>query len=142
MPDIYNFKFRIKFLRTATIQSTPINPGNFLVDIQTGKVYLDILTDDNNTRRINLSGGIVYCGTVPTFADLPTATASNGDMYNVADTGANYVWSETDHAWDKLSENVDLSNFYTKSYINSNYYKKSEIDTSLNNLIAQLDAAS
>jgi hypothetical protein len=63
-------------------------------------------------------------------------------MYNVADTGANYVWSSTDHAWDKLSENVDLSNFYTKSYINSNYYKKSEIDTSLNNLIAQLDAAS
>lgn len=142
MPDIYNFKFRIKFLRTATIQSTPINPGNFLVDIQTGKIYLDILTDDNNVRRINLSGGIVFCGTVPTFADLPTATASNGDMYNVADTGANYVWSETDHAWDKLSENVDLSNFYTKSYIDSNYYKKSEIDTSLNNLIAQLDAAS
>lgn len=36
-----------------------------------------------------------------------------GDVYNVLDTGANYVWTGED--WDKLSETLDLSPYVQKS---------------------------
>ncbi len=38
-----------------------------------------------------------------------------GDVYNLLDTGANYVY--TDSGWDKLSEIIDFSNYYTKDEI-------------------------
>lgn len=53
-----------------------------------------------------LSGAMHFKGTVNTVQALPTG-ASVGDMYNVKSTGANYAWDGT--AWDKLSENIDLS---------------------------------
>ena len=34
--------------------------------------------------------------------------AENGDVYNVLDTGANYVCTD-ENGWDKLSETIDLS---------------------------------
>lgn len=40
-----------------------------------------------------------------------------GDVYNVLDTGANYVY--TNDGWDKLSETVDLSNYYTKNEVDT-----------------------
>lgn len=48
-----------------------------------------------------------YCGSVGTFADLEDkqATAKVGDVWNVNDTGSNYVWSGSD--WDKLDERHD-----------------------------------
>lgn len=49
-------------------------------------------------------------GSVANFAALPK-TAVIGDVYNLTDTGANYVCTKANPAeWDKLSENVDLSN--------------------------------
>ena len=54
-----------------------------------------------------LSAGMHYKGTVASYSDLPTTGNQTGDLYNVTDTGANYAWSGT--AWDKLSENIDLS---------------------------------
>ena len=53
-----------------------------------------------------LTGAMHFKGTVNTVQALPTG-ASVGDMYNVKSTGANYAWDGT--AWDKLSENIDLS---------------------------------
>ena len=29
MSDLYNPKFRVKFLRTITIENTPVEPGNY-----------------------------------------------------------------------------------------------------------------
>lgn len=60
-----------------------------------------------------------YCGSVDTYAALPTSP-SLGDVYNVvqADTthsikaGDNVIW--TGSAWDNLSGLVDLSDYYTK----------------------------
>ena len=105
MSDIFNPKLRVKFLRTNTINELKPNPGSLIVDMEKGKVYLDILSVDNTSKRLNLSGGIAWKGSVPTYNDLPD-DAENGDMYNVEDTGANYIWSELDNAWDKLSEDV------------------------------------
>lgn len=49
-------------------------------------------------------------GSVANFAALPK-TAVIGDVYNLTDTGANYVCTKANPAeWDKLSENIDLSN--------------------------------
>lgn len=50
-------------------------------------------------------------GSVATYDDLPSSGQTVGDVYNVIDTGANYVW--TSSGWDKLSETVDLSNYLT-----------------------------
>ena len=138
MTNIYNPKLRIKFLRTATVRNTPVEPGNMLIDMEASKIYLDILAADNTVKRINLSGGITWMGTVPTYNDLPK-TPENGDMYNVADTGANYVWSESAKFWDKLSENIDLSGLYTKEETNNLFLTKTAAS---NTYLQKTDAAS
>ena len=61
-----------------------------------------------------LSGGMHFKGTVPTYDELPN-NPEVGDMYNVLDTGANYAWNGT--MWDKLSENIDLSDYATITYV-------------------------
>ena len=48
-----------------------------------------------------------YKGSVATYNDLPSSGQEVGDMYNVIDTGNNYVWAGTD--WDEISGIVDLS---------------------------------
>ncbi|MBQ0114184.1 MAG: tail fiber domain-containing protein [Bacteroidales bacterium] len=52
-------------------------------------------------------------GSVATYNDLPSVGQKVGDVYNVLDSGANYVW--TDSGWDKLSETVDLSKYALKT---------------------------
>ncbi|MCA6066944.1 hypothetical protein JI747_007130 [Chryseobacterium sp. RG1] len=57
-------------------------------------------------------------GSVDNFTSLPTTGNVEGDVYNLLDTGANYVWvtnlNNTGTAgWDKLSETVDLTNYVT-----------------------------
>ena len=45
-------------------------------------------------------------GSVASYTNLPIS-GDVGDVYNVLDTGSNYVW--TDSGWDKLSETVEIS---------------------------------
>lgn len=52
-----------------------------------------------------------YKGQVENTNALP-AEASVGDVYNVKSTGANYCWNG--EAWDKLSEDIDLSGLMSK----------------------------
>lgn len=61
-------------------------------------------------------------GSVASYNNLPQSGQEVGDVYNVLDTGANYVW--TDNGWDKLSETIDLTNYYTKSET----YNKNEVN--------------
>ena len=68
-------------------------------------------------------------GSVASYDNLPQSGQEVGDVYNVLDTGANYVW--TDNGWDKLSETIDLSDYYTKSET----YNKNEV----NELIEEAD---
>lgn len=48
-------------------------------------------------------------GSVASYANLPTVDVTIGDVYNVNDTGANYVATSTTPTWDKLSETVNYS---------------------------------
>ena len=55
-------------------------------------------------------------GSLANFEELETIENTQiGDVYNLLDTGANYVY--TDSGWDKLSETIDFSNYYTKEEI-------------------------
>lgn len=45
-----------------------------------------------------------------------------GDVYNLADTGVNYVWTGTE--WDSLSGNVDLTGYYTKTQADGKFVAK------------------
>ena len=45
-----------------------------------------------------------------------------GDVYNLTDTGVNYVWTGTE--WDSLSGNVDLTGYYTKTEANDKFVVK------------------
>lgn len=54
-------------------------------------------------------------GSVPSASDLPAFNRTIGDVWNVLDTGANYVFTET--GWDKLSETIDLSDYALKSSV-------------------------
>ena len=58
-------------------------------------------------------------GSVANFDALPT-TAVIGDVYNLTDTGANYVCVVANPAeWDKLSETVDLSHCVTSDEVST-----------------------
>lgn len=58
-------------------------------------------------------------GSVATYSSLPSSNNVVGDVYNIRDTGANYVW--TNYGWDKLSETVDLSEYATKEELQEGY---------------------
>lgn len=58
-------------------------------------------------------------GSVASYANLPTVDVTIGDVYNVNDTGANYVATSTTPTWDKLRETVNLSGYATTAAMNS-----------------------
>ena len=67
-----------------------------------------------------------YRGTVESYINLPVEDLRNGDVYNADDTGANYAW--TGEKWDKLSENIDLSNYITKTEYNELEQRVDELE--------------
>ena len=61
-------------------------------------------------------------GSVADFDSLPS-TASVGDVYNLDDTGANYVCITASPAeWDKLSETVDLTGCIASDVVSNVVY--------------------
>ena len=80
-----------------------------------------------------LSASMHFKGTVATVAALPSSGQEIGDMYNVAETGSNYAWDG--NQWDKLSETIDLSVYYTKSEIDG---KVSQINTTISSVDSNL----
>ena len=73
------------------------------------------ITDAYTKTEIDgkLSGAMHFKGTKASVSNLPTTGNVQGDMWNVTDTGANYAWDGS--AWDKLSENIDLSGYVPTS---------------------------
>lgn len=84
-----------------------------------------IVTLDGKIGRVyRIKGNIANYTRLQELEDMEA-----GDVYNVLDTGANYVW--TGEIWDKFSETVDLSNFYNKNqtYSKEEVYNKNETYT-------------
>lgn len=62
-----------------------------------------------------------------------------GDVYNLADTGVNYVWTGTE--WDSLSGNVDLTGYYTKTQADDKFVVKEAGKGLSNNNFTLIDKA-
>lgn len=66
--------------------------------------------DIQGKPEILLKGDIVgvyrYCGSVVTYASLPTEELEVGDVYNVESTGMNYAWTGAE--WDALGESFKI----------------------------------
>ena len=79
-----------------------------VVDIPTE--YVKTTTFEAFQQEVNSKISAVYHvkGSVQDYESLPLINEI-GDVYNLQDTGANYVW--TSNGWDKLSETVDLSGY-------------------------------
>lgn len=75
--------------------------------------YVKTETFETFQKEITAKVSAIYHikGSVATLNDLPSSN-DIGDVYNLLDTGANYVW--TSSGWDKLSETIDLSGYVTK----------------------------
>lgn len=58
-----------------------------------------------------------YKGTVNTEAELPEADQVVGDVYHVVEKSKEFVWDGT--KWEELGGIVDLSDYYTKSEVDS-----------------------
>jgi len=92
-----------------------------------------IITEEQVDQKINAAIGSVYRvkGSVANYNSLPTEDVSIGDVYNLEDTGANYVATSTTPDWDKLSETVDLNGYLTKTDAASTYQPKGNYLTSV-----------
>lgn len=92
-----------------------------------------IITEEQIDQKINTAIGSVYKvkGSVANYEALPTEDVNIGDVYNLEDTGANYVATSSTPDWDKLSETVDLSGYLTKTDAASTYQPKGNYLTSV-----------
>ena len=54
-----------------------------------------------------------YKWSVASYSNLPASGNTEGDVWNVTDTGMNYAWTWS--AWDALGATVDLSNYIAKN---------------------------
>lgn len=81
--------------------------------------YIKTETFDDFKTEVNAKLSAVYHvkGSVQTYADLPISENLVGDVWNILNTGANYVWTEA--GWDKLSETIDLSSYVDYATFNA-----------------------
>lgn len=91
------------------------------------------ITSTEVDQKINSAIASVYRvkGSVANYESLPTTDVVVGDVWNLKDTGANYVATSTTPTWDKLSETVDLSGYLTKAEASSTYQPKGNYITSI-----------
>ena len=124
---------------TQSVQQSASEVKNAVEEIES--IITNIPTDyvsaeefETYKETINQKIGSVYRvkGSVASYVSLPATDNSIGDVYNLRDTGANYVW--TDYGWDKLSETVDVSGYATKEELETGYV---DMET-YNNLLARV----
>ena len=84
-----------------------------ITEIDTDYVKTETFEDFKDEVDAKLSAVYHVKGSVQTYADLPTIGNTVGDVWNILETGANYVWTE--NGWDKLSETIDLSAYALKT---------------------------
>ena len=86
--------------------------------LSTAKTYTDtkasnVLTEAKKYAETVSEKAMHFKGSVETYEELEKKeNPTQGDMWNVEETGANYAW--TGSTWDKLSETLDLSIYALK----------------------------
>lgn len=74
-----------------------------------------ILSTANSYTDAKVSTVYKFKGSVANFASLPSSGQVVGDVWNLTDTGMNYVWTGT--LWDALGTTVDISNKQDKNIL-------------------------
>lgn len=112
---------------TSDPRLTPATSSKAGLMTAADKVQLDsTMTSTEIENKINTAISSVYRvkGSVASYANLPTSNVIVGDVYNITDTGANYVaTSISPITWDKLSETVDLSPYMLTTTANNTFVK-------------------
>lgn len=99
------------------IKAQDVSVDDERLEFITGKNLQEIIESTDETfKKFKTEIATVYRvkGSVASYEALPSSGNVVGDVWNVLDTGANYVWT-TDLAWDKLSETIDLSPYVKKT---------------------------
>lgn len=100
-----------KVTKYDNYDSEKANKANTLA----GYGITDAFTKDEISSKI--SSVYRYKGSVETKTDLPSENLTEGDVYNVKDTGDNYAWvapvGKLAGFWDKLAGDIDLSSYAT-----------------------------
>lgn len=82
-----------------------------------------------NVISANIANVYIYCGSVATYADLPSTDLRVGDVYNVEETEMNYGWNGT--TWDQLGANAIIAdNAVTTTKIADNAVSTAKINNS------------
>ena len=86
------------------------------------------ITDAYTKTEIDgkLTGAMHYKGQVATYSALPSSGNVQGDVWNVESDGHNYAWNGT--GWDKLAGEVDLSDYATTAWVNSQLANKVTVE--------------
>ena len=81
------------------------------------------------SEKIDEAVSSVYrvCGSVANYEALPT-NAQVGDVYDLLDTGVNYVWT-ADSKWDSLAGTIDLSEYLKIEDAANTYVAKTALAT-------------
>lgn len=113
---------------TSDPRLTPATSSKAGLMTAADKVQLDsTMTSTEIENKINTAISSVYRvkGSVASYANLPTSNVIVGDVYNITDTGANYVAiSINPITWDKLSETVDLSPYMLTTTANNTFINR------------------
>jgi len=134
--EFYSLKTDLPILETSI--QTWVNNKNYASQIFVSTNYYN-----KNEIDSKLSATYTAKGNVANFASLPTTDRKFGDVWNLLDTGDNYVWIENYNntgspGWDKLAGIVDLSLYHTitqyQGWVTSqNYITNSSLTTLLAN---------
>ncbi len=135
----------INQIATEDIQGI-VMPDNVTIQVSDNGTLSTVANPNNYYTKTEVDAKVAniykFKGTVASYSNLPTENLMNGDVYNVNDTGKNYAWvgiSENyPDGWDVLGGVFDLSNFYTKSEVDTIIATKDSQITNLSSYILDL----
>jgi len=105
------------------------------------------ITDAYTKEEVDAKVASVYKfkGTVATEADLPTEGNTEGDVYNVTETGENFAWvapsGDVAGFWDDIGGDVDLTSYLTKDEASTIYETISNVSALKEELLGAIDTA-
>ena len=135
----------INQVATEDIQGI-VMPDNVTIQVSDNGTLSTVANPNNYYTKAEVDAKVAnvykFKGTVASYENLPTENLTNGDVYNVSDTGKNYAWvgisSDYLDGWDVLGGIFDLSNFYTKSEVDSMLVTRDNQITNLSSYILDL----
>ena len=80
-----------------------------------------------------VSGSLGYFST-PQLLKQAHPTGKNGDWAIIGSTKSIWIWDSTENDFIDTLESIDLSNYYTKSEVDENFAKKSELGEIVKNI--------